>query len=104
MSGLLASLGLGPSALGWLGGGLAALVALVLGFLGVKSSAKKQGVAEGKLEEKSVTDAAINKQNQVVAEANAATVAQGEEVNEIHDRLDADPAYRDRVRARFSRD
>jgi hypothetical protein len=87
--------------LGMAGGGLLLLLILVF-FL--RKSAKAQGKAEGVQEANEVHVETVNKQNEIVAEQNAEIVKNVEEVHEIHDRLDSDPAYRDRVRDRFTRD
>lgn len=88
---------------GAMGAGLAALVAVVIGFFGIKKQAKATGVSEGRIEQKNADDVVINKQNADVAQKNEQIVDTVEKVNETHDRLESDPAYAQRVRKRFTR-
>jgi predicted metalloprotease len=100
-------LGAGLASLGGtgtaIGAGLLALLVAVLGVLGIKNSAKKQGVAEGKAQATEAHAAATNTANAATTAHNAAVVAQVEQTHEVHDRLDADAAYRSSVRDRFTR-
>jgi hypothetical protein len=70
----------------------------------IRKSAKAQGKAEGVQEANEVHVETVNKQNEIVAEQNAQVVKDVEDVTKIHDRLESDPAYRDSVRSRFTRD
>ncbi len=79
------------------------LLAVVVAFFFVKKSAKGQGVAEGRLEGQQEVIRVTDEVNQKTAEQNAATVASLEQTHEIHDRLERDPDYAERVRDRFTR-
>jgi len=82
-------------------GGL--LLALLAAVFFMRRSATSQGRAEGRLEGQKVIVEQTNKENAATQQRNEEVLAQVEEVHEIHDRLDADPAYRQRVRDRFTR-
>lgn len=82
-------------------GGLFAVLLLVVFFL--RSASKKQGRAEGLDEARQEHNAAVNKQNEVVAAENAAIVKEVEQTNEVRDRIDSDPEYAQRVQDRFTR-
>ena len=83
--------------------GLMGLVVLVLGIFGIKKSAEAEGKAEGELIATQKHDEVVNEANEATIAQNAALVEKLEEVHEIHDRLESDPAYRERVRDRFTR-
>ena len=81
-----------------IGGTIAALVAIV--FLALKSATKS-----GRKEGEAVAKAEIQEELRKVEVAHEAV--KKEELNdvaEIRDRLDSDPAYAERVRDRFTRD
>lgn len=82
-------------------------MALLLAVLGWVKSSKKAGLAEGKAEATvaaaTAHNEAVNQQNVAVAEENKAIVKEVEATNEVHDRLNADPAFAERVRSRFTR-
>ena len=103
MTGILAALGLSGGGSGLLVA-LGGVVALVLAFFGVRAAARKEGEARGELEAQVRHDEVMNRHNAEVQASNERVVQQMEEVHEIHDRLDSDPAYRDSVRERFTRD
>jgi high-affinity Fe2+/Pb2+ permease len=84
------------------GGGVLLLLLVMVFF--IRKSAKAQGKAEGVQEANEVHVETVNKQNEIVAEQNAQVVKDVEDVTKIHDRLESDPAYRDSVRSRFTRD
>lgn len=92
--------GLGLQAIA--GGGVLLLLLVMIFF--IRKSAKAQGKAEGVQEANAVHVETVNKQNEIVAEQNEQRVKDMEDVTKIHDRLESDPAYRDSVRSRFSRD
>jgi len=81
---------------------LAGAGALIVGLITwLVSKSRKQGRAEILGE---ATAQAQKKVDEVVLADAERQVKQVEEVNEIHDRLQSDPAYAQRVRDRFSRD
>ena len=82
-------------------GGLGAALIVALFFL--KRAAVGQGKAEGRLEGQVVIAKEASAANEKINEENKAVLQQVEEVHEIHDRLESDPAYRDGVRSRFTR-
>ncbi len=91
---------LGGSNLLWVGGVFGLLLVIVF-FL--RKASKGQGRAEGLQEARAEHNEITNEQNEVVAAENKAIVEEVEKTNEVHDRLQSDPAYAQRVRDRFTR-
>jgi hypothetical protein len=82
-------------------GGLFAALLVVVFFL--RNASKKQGKAEGLDQARQEHNAEVNKANEVVVAENAAIVKEVEKTHEVRDRIDADPAYAQRVQDRFTR-
>lgn len=82
-------------------GGLLAALLVAVALL-VHSRYKRDSV-QTKMNAVVEENKALEEQNKTAQEQSATTAKQVEEVNEIHDRLESDPAYRQRVRDRFTR-
>ena len=87
---------------GILAGGL--LLVLLLSVFLIAKISKSRGVAKGTVEAHEEQDALVNEQNEIVSRENEAVVKEVEKTHEIHDRLNTDPEFADRVRDRFTRD
>lgn len=91
---------LGGGNLLWVGG-VFGLLLVVIFFM--RKASKGQGRAEGLQEARTEHNEAVNEQNKVVAEENKAIVEEVGKTNEVHDRLQSDPVFAERVRDRFTR-
>lgn len=82
---------------------LSGLLGLAVAFFFVRGSAKKAGLEQGRKELQQELAKQANAANAITQAANEAVLQQVEQVHEIHDSLQRDADYAERVRNRFTR-